>query len=261
MNKPTFFAVLCAALLSGCSSVRVSLDYDREMDFSVLKTYAWQHADQPATGNSRIDNDLIDDRVRKAVGSAAAQLTCNDVIGDLVATAESMEHPYADLDRLRRLAFTRTLKRFGAEDAKLAEELAAVYLGRRFENLKPRDGAREALLALKETYTLCTVSNGEQDLETLGLADLFSFVVLARDVGYDKPDPRIFREAMKRASCRPEELVHVGDSLRMDVAGAQAAGAWAIWYNPRGQEGCDNVRPDAEVKTLAELPRVIRTLA
>ena len=54
-------------LLAGCSSVSVSRDYDTSADFSSLKTFAWQHAEQPQTGDPRIDNDLHDERVRRAV--------------------------------------------------------------------------------------------------------------------------------------------------------------------------------------------------
>ena len=69
--------VLCfaasALLLAGCSSVSVTRDFDASADFSVLKTYAWQHAAQPEIGNPRIDNDLMDERVRRAVDVQLAE--------------------------------------------------------------------------------------------------------------------------------------------------------------------------------------------
>ncbi len=58
--------------LVGCSSVRVSRDYDTAYDFSTLKTFAWKHAEQPSTGNPRLDNDLIDERVRAAAEAELA---------------------------------------------------------------------------------------------------------------------------------------------------------------------------------------------
>jgi hypothetical protein len=61
--------VLFAALLTGCSSVSVNYDFDKATDFSSLSTFAWQHSTQPTTGNPRIDNDLLDTRVRRAVES------------------------------------------------------------------------------------------------------------------------------------------------------------------------------------------------
>jgi hypothetical protein len=59
--------ISCAVILAGCSSVSVSRDYDKAVDFTGIKTYAWQHAEQPQTGNPRIDDDLIDGRIRNAV--------------------------------------------------------------------------------------------------------------------------------------------------------------------------------------------------
>jgi hypothetical protein len=59
-------------LLAGCSSVSVKRDYDASFDFSQLKTYAWQHAEQPKSGNPRIDNDLNDERIRTAVATELA---------------------------------------------------------------------------------------------------------------------------------------------------------------------------------------------
>jgi hypothetical protein len=66
MNK-LLLSGAAAVLLAGCSSTSVRRDYDATTDFSALKTYAWQHAQQPQTGDPRIDNDLRDVRVRQAV--------------------------------------------------------------------------------------------------------------------------------------------------------------------------------------------------
>jgi len=53
-------------LLGGCASMSVSSDYDPKADFSSLKTYDWE-GPQPITGNPRLDNDLLHERIRNAV--------------------------------------------------------------------------------------------------------------------------------------------------------------------------------------------------
>jgi hypothetical protein len=53
--------------LGGCAGVRVSQDYEPGTDFAVYKTFDWKLADQPQTGDIRIDNPLLDGRIRKAV--------------------------------------------------------------------------------------------------------------------------------------------------------------------------------------------------
>ena len=70
--KRIFMLSAVLVLLSGCSSISVRRDYDRTTDFSQLKTYAWEHAEQPETGDPRIDNDLMDERVRAAVNRELA---------------------------------------------------------------------------------------------------------------------------------------------------------------------------------------------
>lgn len=63
-----FFAItVIMTLLSGCSTLKVSQDYDASYDFSGLKTFAWQDAVQPKTGDARVDSPLIDQRIRMAV--------------------------------------------------------------------------------------------------------------------------------------------------------------------------------------------------
>ncbi|MEN8254826.1 MAG: DUF4136 domain-containing protein [Verrucomicrobiota bacterium] len=70
--KKLLLLVVSAGFLAGCSSISVSRDYDTTADFSGLKTFAWQHAEQPKTGDPRIDNDLHDERIRAAVNENLA---------------------------------------------------------------------------------------------------------------------------------------------------------------------------------------------
>ena len=54
-------------IVFGCSGIKVSQDYDPAKDFSGLKTYAWQSEMQAKTGDVRVDNPLLNTRVRAAV--------------------------------------------------------------------------------------------------------------------------------------------------------------------------------------------------
>ncbi len=73
MKYAYLIPVLLTAVLAGCSSISVSRDYDVTADFSALKTFAWQHESQPETGNPRIDNDLLDERIRSAVNATLTE--------------------------------------------------------------------------------------------------------------------------------------------------------------------------------------------
>ena len=54
----------------GCSQVSVQSDFDPSADFAGLQTYAWYAAEQPKSGDIRVDNPLLDTHVRTAVESA-----------------------------------------------------------------------------------------------------------------------------------------------------------------------------------------------
>jgi hypothetical protein len=61
----TYAAVLLC--ISGCATIRIDTDYDPAADFTRLRTYAWQPHPTGAGGDPRINNDLLDARVRTAV--------------------------------------------------------------------------------------------------------------------------------------------------------------------------------------------------
>ena len=72
--------------------------------------------------------------------------------------------------------------------------------------------------------------------------------------GFAKPDPRIYRETLRRGGCTPGEAVDVGNSLINDVQGAQGAGIYAVWLNRRGIPIDTTIQPDAVISNLRQLP-------
>ena len=85
-------------------------------------------------------------------------------------------------------------------------------------------------------YRLVVVSNAdgtvEAGLEACGLRDAFEAVIDSHVVGYEKPDPRIFRHALDVAGAAPETTLHVGDIYHVDVLGAREAGLHALLLDP-----------------------------
>ena len=59
--------------ISACSSVKVSQDYDLGQPLPEMKTYQWQAEEQLQTGDARVDNPLLDKRIRRAVDRVLAQ--------------------------------------------------------------------------------------------------------------------------------------------------------------------------------------------
>ncbi len=65
-------------------------------------------------------------------------------------------------------------------------------------------------------------------LKELDIARYFSAFSISCEVGAEKPEAAIFRHALKCARVSPEAALHVGDSPRDDVRGAQAVGIRAM---------------------------------
>ncbi|HVD66625.1 MAG TPA: HAD-IA family hydrolase [Gaiellaceae bacterium] len=93
---------------------------------------------------------------------------------------------------------------------------------------RPLDGVLLALHRLgRAGLALACVTNwdvgiGEQ-LERAGLSSFISAVVSSAETGAEKPDPRVFAEAVARLGVQPERALHIGDD-EADRAGAEAAG-------------------------------------
>jgi FMN phosphatase YigB (HAD superfamily) len=88
---------------------------------------------------------------------------------------------------------------------------------------------------------LVVVSNWDVSLhgvlDDTGLAPLLDGVLTSAEVGEAKPGGAMFRDALSLAAARPEEAVHVGDSVEHDVAGALAAGLRAVLVDRDGAAG------------------------
>ncbi|MGI8924974.1 MAG: HAD-IA family hydrolase [Fimbriimonadales bacterium] len=71
-------------------------------------------------------------------------------------------------------------------------------------------------------------------LDNLEMSDLFDFAIASLEFGYEKPDRRIFNEALAQGGAAAEETVHVGDSLEDDFIGATDAGMGALLLDREG---------------------------
>jgi putative hydrolase of the HAD superfamily len=100
-----------------------------------------------------------------------------------------------------------------------------------------------------------SVSNGNADLQTIGLSHHFKVSVAAHQLGTAKPDAAIFHAACRELGVAPQDAVYVGDDILLDVQGAQRAGMRAVWMNRTGSTKHleHQVVPDAIVANFDEL--------
>jgi len=196
---------------------------------------------------------------RLAPGERSSELTVSRMIEIRNAVAAELKGRTVNLEDIRLRAFVRTLESIGCHDQALAAELNALYLRHRFEDIELYPDVVPALDSLGPHFTIGLLSNGNGYPERCGLEDRFSVVVFSQDVGIEKPDPGIFLAACAQAGCDPCELMHVGDSLEADVAGANGVGAISVWLNRNGAPNGSAIAPDYAICSLAELPALLNS--
>jgi len=79
----------------------------------------------------------------------------------------------------------------------------------------------------------------DKHLEIEGLIDFFPVRIYSSDVGYRKPDRRIFTAALKELDVRGPEAIYVGDRPRPDVNGAHRANMLAVLRQRPGAPVCE----------------------
>ena len=121
--------------------------------------------------------------------------------------------------------------------------------------------APAVLQNLSEAYLLGIIANqplGTEDrLRAYGIRDYFSMILSSEEEGISKPDPELFRRAIARAGCLPEEACMIGDRPDNDIAPAKAIGLHTV----RIRQGLGGLMPvteethraDATVNSLTEL--------
>lgn len=230
-----------AAGQHGCAAVSFDLD-DTLLDFSTV-----------LQRSLRLALELIVERVgveRAGQLTPAALQATREAVAEEADAGETME-------AIRERAFAVTLAGIGCDDEALLDDVCAVYHAERFRAMPLFDDTIPMLDALGGRVRLGAASNGNSYPDRFGLAGRFDFVVLAQEHGVRKPDLAFFERLCDVAGCRPEEIVHVGDSVPADVVGARAAGLRAIWLNRAGLPVPPHLAGVPVVRTLAEIPAVL----
>ena len=132
-----------------------------------------------------------------------------------------------DVSFLRRESLRLALEEAG-DDPGLAEAAFEVFLAAR-QRVEPYEDVEEVLCRWASRYRLVALSNGNADIARIPCGRHFSAAVSAHEVGFAKPDPRMFAAACEAAGAPPERCLHVGDDWHLDSAAARAAGMHAAW--------------------------------
>jgi putative hydrolase of the HAD superfamily len=158
-----------------------------------------------------------------------------------------------DLGKLRRAGLVEAFEQAGEDTSKVELAMAQFFAAR--NAVVPFDDVLPGLLRLKGRVRVGAITNGNADLQTIGLARHFEASVAAPQLGVAKPDPAIFLAACRLLGVAPQEAVYVGDDVLLDVQGAQRVGMRGVWMNRNGSNKHveHGVVPDAIVRNFDEL--------
>lgn len=124
-------------------------------------------------------------------------------------------------------------------------------------------GARDALERLCGRFICAVASNagfsdGElmaQALDRVGMRQYFRHFFTSKELGTEKPDPRFFREILRRMDMLPQECIMVGNTYEKDIAPAKAVGMRTVWLS----DSTEGEWPSADViiHSMSELEGAI----
>lgn len=125
------------------------------------------------------------------------------------------------------------------------------------------DDVVPTLKQLSSKFTLGVLTNGNADINRIGLADYFSFSFSAEEVGAAKPAKDLFHIALKHTNSSPSEMVYVGDDLLLDIETANQVGihsVWVNWKNKLNSQGADALAPSETIGRIGELPSAVEKI-
>lgn len=164
-------------------------------------------------------------------------------------------------EELRSQRFIQTLETLHIPDVKLADKLDREYLARSPYQTQLFPHTKETLEILKsQGYRMSIITNGFAEVQTIklknsGIDTYFEHVICSEQVGFSKPDKKVFEYAMNRSKAKNIDSIMIGDDINGDVLGAESAGIRGVLFdeNPKKNYTSDITR----IHDLSELPMLI----
>ena len=150
-----------------------------------------------------------------------------------------------DFTTQRQLTMRHAFAACGIADAPIDALWEIYFAARNSVELYP--DSLPALQRITARWPLVSLTNGNADLQRIGIHAHFAHQICSRDTGMAKPDPRIFLAAADLLGVAPAELLHVGDDPAMDMCGAREAGLRTAWINREGRPWPTGMGPPPEL--------------
>lgn len=127
-------------------------------------------------------------------------------------------------------------------------------------------GAEELLKELSTGYDLYLASNGTAivqagRIKSAGIAPFFQDIFISELIDFHKPQKEFFDYCFSKIpDFSKEHTIIIGDSLTSDIKGGNNAGIHTCWFNPKGEPAREDIPAEYEVRTLREIPGLLKKL-
>jgi FMN hydrolase / 5-amino-6-(5-phospho-D-ribitylamino)uracil phosphatase len=137
-----------------------------------------------------------------------------------------------DLSALRQASIRQALRQAG-DDENLAIPAFEIFFAER-QRVQLYDDAWGALEFLAARWPIVAVTNGNANVQQIGIGHFFADSFNVQRTGFAKPDARIFQRAAHALELPLSSILHVGDDAKLDAVAARDAGMHAVWLNRSG---------------------------
>jgi putative hydrolase of the HAD superfamily len=153
---------------------------------------------------------------------------------------------------MRKAGLSSLLKTFAYPENLVDDAFAVFYRARSDVDLYP--GALELLKALSGSYRLAAITNGNADLQSIGISMYFEREYAANLTLLEKPAPDMFNRCLSEMEIPAQALMHIGDNPVTDIFGAKEVGVQTLWFNQYNKSWPDDLSPpDIEVSALSDV--------
>ena len=137
---------------------------------------------------------------------------------------------------LRYKRFLKTLETLNIKDKNLSERIGEFYVSHSPIQKKLMPGAKDVLFKLSLYYNLHIITNGFKEVQFIKLknSNIYNFfdnIVVSEDIGFLKPNQKIFSYALEICNAKKHESLMIGDDIISDIQGARDFGIDQVFYN------------------------------
>ncbi len=168
-------------------------------------------------------------------------------------------HVKHDVGELRLQSYFLGIKSLGFsnQNARLMAEQALDYFVNERSDFTVPSPVHQLLAKLKRRWPLVAISNGNVDINKIGLSDYFEEILMAGNGLKQKPDIDMFSIASQKLSVPLEQFFHVGDCGQNDIYGALKAGCQTAWVSSYDVGKPITVLANIELSDVVELQRLL----